>query len=190
MNRPVLEVADLVRAAGDAFIERSSLPAIVTRVRRVFDVGANIETIDAHLSRDPLLAPLVARRPGLRAPGGWDGFELAVRAILGQQISVAAARRLAGELVAVHGEAVSKGGVSHARLSHVFPSAERLAAAESIDLRMPRVVEGVGGSRGAGSEPVRSSKMVAVNLQLPALLPPCRARTGKDISCRAIGVQA
>ena len=61
-----------------------------------------------------------------------------MRAILGQQISVAAARRLAGELVAVHGEPVSKGGVRHARLSHVFPSSERLAAAESIDLRMPR----------------------------------------------------
>ena len=56
----------------------------------MFDVGADIETIDAHRSRDPLLVPLVARRPGLRAPGGWDGFELAVRAILGQQISVAA----------------------------------------------------------------------------------------------------
>jgi AraC family transcriptional regulator of adaptative response / DNA-3-methyladenine glycosylase II len=50
-----------------------SLPALVTRVRRLFDVNADIETIDAHLSRDPLLAPLVARRPGLRAPGGWDG---------------------------------------------------------------------------------------------------------------------
>jgi AraC family transcriptional regulator of adaptative response / DNA-3-methyladenine glycosylase II len=117
----------------------SRLPAIVTRVRRLFDVGADIETIDAHLSLDPLLAPLVARRPGLRAPGGWDAFELAVRAILGQQISVAAARRLAGELVAAHGERVSKGTANDTRLSHVFPSAERLAAAESIvDLRMPR----------------------------------------------------
>jgi AraC family transcriptional regulator, regulatory protein of adaptative response / DNA-3-methyladenine glycosylase II len=115
-----------------------SLPAIVTRVRRVFDVGADIETIDAHLSRDPLLAPWVARRPGLRAPGGWDGFELAVRAILGQQISVAAARRLAGELVALHGEPLSKGAVSHPNLSHVFPAAERLAAGKSLDLRMPR----------------------------------------------------
>jgi AraC family transcriptional regulator of adaptative response / DNA-3-methyladenine glycosylase II len=115
-----------------------SLPAIVTRVRRLFDVGADIETIDAHLSRDPLLAPLVARRPGLRAPGGWDGFELAVRAILGQQISVAAARRLAGELVALHGKPVLKDYVSHPSLSHVFPTAERLAAADSIGLRMPR----------------------------------------------------
>src|SRR5271156_2725183 len=51
-----------------------SLPSIVAHVRRQFDIGADIETIDAHLSNDPLLAPLVARRPGLRAPGGWDGF--------------------------------------------------------------------------------------------------------------------
>src|SRR6202007_3369587 len=59
-----------------------SLPAIVARVRRLFDVGADIETIDAHLSSDPRLAPFVAERPGLRAPGAWDGFELAVRAVL------------------------------------------------------------------------------------------------------------
>ena len=64
-----------------------SLPAIISRVRRLFDLGADIETIDAHLSLDPLLAPFVAQRPGLRAPGGWDGFELGVRAILGQQVS-------------------------------------------------------------------------------------------------------
>jgi AraC family transcriptional regulator of adaptative response / DNA-3-methyladenine glycosylase II len=115
----------------------SSLPAIATRVRRVFDVGADIETIDAHLSQDPLLAPLVARRPGLRAPGGWDGFELAVRAILGQQISVAAARRLAGELVALHGDPLSKGAASDGKLSHAFPTAKCLAAAESICLRIP-----------------------------------------------------
>ena len=54
------------------------LPA-VGRVRRQFDVGADIEAIDGHLSGDPVLAPLVAQRPGLRAPGGWDGFEIAVR---------------------------------------------------------------------------------------------------------------
>src|SRR3984885_15250102 len=81
-----------------------SLPAIVARVRRLFDVGADIETIDAHLSSDPFLAPLVAQQPGLRAPGGWDGFEIAVRAVLGQQISVGAARRLAGQLVALYGK--------------------------------------------------------------------------------------
>jgi AraC family transcriptional regulator, regulatory protein of adaptative response / DNA-3-methyladenine glycosylase II len=113
------------------------LPAIVARVRRLFDLGANIETIDEHLSGDPVLAPLVARRPGLRAPGGWDGFEIAVRAVLGQQISVVAARRLAGELVALHGRAVPKQFLMHPNLTHVFPTAKRLAAVSSIGLGMP-----------------------------------------------------
>jgi AraC family transcriptional regulator of adaptative response / DNA-3-methyladenine glycosylase II len=106
-------------------------------VRRLFDVGADIETIDAHLSCDPLLAPLVAKRPGLRAPGGWEGFELAVRAILGQQVSVVAARRLAGQLVALHGQRVPEDSLSHPGLSHVFPSAAKVAAAESLGLGMP-----------------------------------------------------
>jgi AraC family transcriptional regulator of adaptative response / DNA-3-methyladenine glycosylase II len=115
----------------------ASLPAIVARVKRVFDVGADIETIDAHLSHDPRLALLVARRPGLRAPGGWDGFELAVRAILGQQITVVAARRLAGQLVALHGKPVPPGQAGHPALSHVFPVAQRLALARQIGLGMP-----------------------------------------------------
>jgi AraC family transcriptional regulator of adaptative response / DNA-3-methyladenine glycosylase II len=114
-----------------------ALPAIVARVRRLFDLGADIETIDAHLSCDPLLAPLVALRPGLRAPGGWDGFELAVRAILGQQISVTAARRLAGQLVARYGLRVSDGHVYHPELTHVFPSAKHLVSASTIALPMP-----------------------------------------------------
>ena len=113
------------------------LPAILARVRRLFDTGADIETIDEHLSHDPLLAPFVAQRPGLRAPGGWDGFELAVRAILGQQISVAAARRLAGQLVETHGRAIPKDFRNPQGLSHVFPTAGALAAAKSIAVNMP-----------------------------------------------------
>jgi AraC family transcriptional regulator of adaptative response / DNA-3-methyladenine glycosylase II len=114
-----------------------SLPAIISRVRRVFDLGADIETIDAHLSLDPVLAPLIAQRPGLRAPGGWDGFELAVRAILGQQVSVVAARRLAEQLVASHGARVANDFVSDPRLTHVFPEARHLARAKSINVGMP-----------------------------------------------------
>jgi AraC family transcriptional regulator of adaptative response / DNA-3-methyladenine glycosylase II len=120
------------------FSDVRSFPAIVSRVRRVFDLGADIETIGAHLSLDPLLAPLLAERPGLRAPGGWDGFELAVRAILGQQVSVMAARRLAGELVALHGKRVPEGARRHPGLTHVFPAAESLVAVESIGLGMPK----------------------------------------------------
>lgn len=114
-----------------------ALPAIVARVRRLFDLGADIETIDEHLSHDPRLAPWVALRPGLRAPGGWDGFELAVRAILGQQVSVSAARNLAGQLVALHGRPLQKNPGNHPGLTHTFPTANRLAKAKSIGLGMP-----------------------------------------------------
>lgn len=113
------------------------LPVIVARVRRLFDVGADIETIGTHLSCDPLLAPLVAQRPGLRAPGGWDGFELAVRAILGQQVSVAAARRLAGQLVALHGKPLSKSYGNHPDLSHLFPTAKHITTAGLMNLGIP-----------------------------------------------------
>jgi AraC family transcriptional regulator of adaptative response / DNA-3-methyladenine glycosylase II len=78
---------------------------------------------------------LVRARPGLRAPGGWDGFQLAVRAVLGQQISVVAARRLAGQLVTLHGGPVTNG--DDLALTHVFPTAERLATVGSIGLGMP-----------------------------------------------------
>jgi AraC family transcriptional regulator of adaptative response / DNA-3-methyladenine glycosylase II len=114
-----------------------SLAAIVGRVRRLFDLGADIETIDEHLSSDPVMAKLVAQRPGLRAPGGWDGFEIAVRAVLGQQISVAAARRLAGELVQLQGRSVPRSFRIHPNLSHVFPVAKRLASVSAVPLGMP-----------------------------------------------------
>jgi AraC family transcriptional regulator of adaptative response / DNA-3-methyladenine glycosylase II len=113
------------------------LPAIVRRVRRVFDLGADVAAITSHLSRDPLLAPLIAQRPGLRAPGGWEGFELAVRAVLGQQVSVSAARQLAGRLVTLCGKRLPKSATSHPNLSHAFPTAERLAAADLSSLGMP-----------------------------------------------------
>lgn len=119
------------------FPKIKALPAIVAHVRRLFDLGADINTIDSHLSADPALARLVKQRPGLRAPGGWDGFEVAVRAVLGQQISVVAARQLAGRLVELHGRLVSKTFRNHPELSRVFPDARRLASAASIGLGMP-----------------------------------------------------
>lgn len=70
------------------FPKVKSLPTIVARLRRLFDLDANIDTIDRHLSADPVLSTLVRQRPDLRAPGGWDGFEIAIRAVLGQQISL------------------------------------------------------------------------------------------------------
>lgn len=115
-----------------------SLPVIVARVRRVFDTGADIETIGAHLARDPFLAPLVAERPGLRAPGGWDGFELAVRAILGQQVTVGAGRALAERLVVACGEILPE-DARHGfpALKHSFPSPAQVAASDLRTLGMP-----------------------------------------------------
>ena len=72
-------------------------------LRRMFDLDADLSTIHRHLAVDPLMARLIAERPGLRVPGAWDGLELAIRAVLGQQITVAAAIRLAGKLVAQYG---------------------------------------------------------------------------------------
>ncbi len=113
-----------------------ALSAIALRVRRMFDVYADVNSIGVHLSGDPALARLVAQRPGLRAPGGWDGFELAMRAILGQQITVEAARQLAGKLVRICNRP-SK-ALSDESLSYVFPSAERVASSDLSALGMPR----------------------------------------------------
>jgi AraC family transcriptional regulator, regulatory protein of adaptative response / DNA-3-methyladenine glycosylase II len=119
------------------FPNLKSLPAIIARVRRVFDLAADPVAIGAHLSRDPLLKPHVAARPGLRVPGAWDGFELAVRAVLGQQITVSAARKLAGILVSSYGERMTDPVALKLGLTHVFPTPQRLLANDLAALGMP-----------------------------------------------------
>ena len=119
------------------FPNMAALPAIIARVRRVFDLAADPDMIGAHLSLDPMLAPLVAARPGLRVPGAWDGFELAVRAIFGQQITVPAATRLLGRLVAAHGALLPATTKDVEGLGHLFPSPSRLATADLAVLGMP-----------------------------------------------------
>jgi AraC family transcriptional regulator of adaptative response / DNA-3-methyladenine glycosylase II len=111
-----------------------ALPVIASRLRRVFDLDADTEAIAAHLSRDAALAPIVRDSPGLRCPGGWDAFEIAVRAILGQQISVIAARGLAAKLVALSTKPLALGDVA---LTHAFPTAKQLAASDLSALGMP-----------------------------------------------------
>jgi AraC family transcriptional regulator, regulatory protein of adaptative response / DNA-3-methyladenine glycosylase II len=111
-----------------------ALPIIASRLRRIFDLDADTEAIARHLSRDRTLAPTVRRQPGLRTPGGWDPFEIAVRAILGQQISVVAARGLAAKLVALSTRPLS---LADGALTHAFPTAQQLAAADLSALGMP-----------------------------------------------------
>ncbi len=121
------------------FPRLAALPSIIARVRRVFDLTADPSAIAEHLSGDPALAPRVAARPGLRVPGAWDGLELAMRAVLGQQITVVAATNLASRIVRDWGEPLppSLAGIVPG-LTHTFPGAERLAAADLSVLPMPR----------------------------------------------------
>ncbi|HEY0465034.1 MAG TPA: AlkA N-terminal domain-containing protein [Polyangiaceae bacterium] len=121
--------------AGIRVSKLSIVPSIIARLRRVFDLAADPLAIAQHLSKDPVLAPLVEKRPGLRVPGAWDGFELSIRAVLGQQITVTAAVRLAARLVARHGTPMSAPAFG---LTHFFPSPEVIARADLTTLGMPK----------------------------------------------------
>ena len=115
----------------------AALLQMSTTARRVFDLAADPARIRAELAADPLIGPLLRRRPGLRIPGVWDPFECAVRAVLGQQVSVAAGRTFAARLVLHAGVAV-RGGADG--LTHLFPTPEGVAAAslEGIGLTAAR----------------------------------------------------
>ncbi|WP_439861741.1 DNA-3-methyladenine glycosylase family protein [Pseudomonas sp. MBLB4136] len=111
------------------------LPALTARVRRMFDLDAEPQRIAAHLAEDPLLAPLVARNPGLRVPCAFDPFEQAVRAIVGQQVTVKAAVTIAARLVSRLGEPLQE--ATDGGLERLFPSAEALAEANLDGIGMP-----------------------------------------------------
>jgi len=111
------------------------LPAAVARVRRLVDADADPVAVDALLGADPVLAPAVRRRPGLRALGAVDPEEAALRIVLGQQVSTAAARTLAGRLVAEHGGAVPDGDPGADRC---FPTPAELAGVDPDRLPLPR----------------------------------------------------
>jgi AraC family transcriptional regulator of adaptative response / DNA-3-methyladenine glycosylase II len=108
--------------------------AAVQRCRRLLDLDADPNTVETHFSEDPILAPLVRKRPGLRSPGHPDGVELLTRAVLGQQVSVKGARTLAARLVAAAGEALA---APVAAVTHAFPSAEAIASCDPTDFAMP-----------------------------------------------------
>jgi AraC family transcriptional regulator of adaptative response / DNA-3-methyladenine glycosylase II len=103
---------------------------VVSRCRRLFDLDADPQAIAAALAADEALAPLVAARPGLRVPGSYDGFELAVRAVIGQQVSVPAASTLTGRLAARHGTRLDGAAGPAGPLSVLFPRPADLADAD------------------------------------------------------------
>ena len=102
------------------------IPALVQRTRRLFDLDADLQVVQLGLQSSPLLRLGIARRPGLRVPGSWDGFELAVRAVIGQQISVAGATTITARLVAKFGATRTD---KQGDLNRAFPTPEVLAQA-------------------------------------------------------------
>lgn len=113
--------------------DQRDLAGAISRCRRLLDLDADPEAVDALLRTDAHLAPLVDRAPGRRVPRTVDAGEFALRAVLGQQVSTAAARTLAARLVAAHGTPVTGPG----GLTHLFPTAEALAALDPGGLAMP-----------------------------------------------------
>ena len=112
------------------------LTAAVQRCRRLLDLDADPSAVTAALAASgPVLGPLALAHPGRRVPGHVDGNELALRAVVGQQVSVAAARRLGARLVAAYGKPLER---PEGTLTHCFPAAETLAAADPGTLPMPR----------------------------------------------------
>ncbi len=160
----------------------------VERVRRIFDLGADPLHIADDLSRDPRLKPLLDRRPGLRVPGVWDGFELAVHAILGQQLTAVDSTILAGRLVQTFGRPFQ---TSVQGLTHLFPKPEDL-----VDADLSTV--GIHGARAATlhelARAVRSEELTfeaSMTLE-EALSRICRIRgigenTAHYIAMRALG---
>lgn len=135
----ILQVRHLAKAAEivatlesvDA-VDRKELAA---RLRRSFDLAAKLPMITAHLAKDTFLAGMVAKRPALRIPSHWDPFETALRAVLGQQVSLTAARRLHARLVERAGTAL---GQSSSELLHrLFPSPQQILEADFSAMGMP-----------------------------------------------------
>jgi len=117
---------------------RDVVPA-VARARRLLDLDADSSAVDEVLGDDPLLGRLVAAWPGMRVPGAVDGAEMAVRAVIGQQVSVAGARTVAARLASAYGKPVTASGTgSSGSVTHHFPTAEALAGVDPETLPMPR----------------------------------------------------
>ena len=174
-----------------------AIPDIVRRVRRMFDLDANLQAVHAAFADDPLLERAIALHPGLRVPCGWDGFELAVRAVLGQQISVAGATTLARRLVDTWGTQRAATGpmqaaTPHPGLDRAFPSPERLrdAALESIGLPRTRAatLRALSAAVAEGRLSFEAGQTLDAFVERATALPGIGAWTAQYIAMRALAL--
>jgi len=165
------------------------LLAIVHRLRRMFDLDADPQAIAQALSDDARLRPLLARRPGLRLPSGWDGLEIAVRAIVGQQVSVAAARTLAARLAQRFGTALPAPFAPG--LAHLFPTPDALADADLAAIGLTRAraatVRGVARALLDGQVDFRAERTLEDFVARWVALPGIGPWTAHYIALRATG---
>jgi AraC family transcriptional regulator of adaptative response / DNA-3-methyladenine glycosylase II len=135
-------VLELFRGGDDHLVLLAHLPHwdelihVVERARRIASLDVDLDEPASHLAGDPVIGPLLRARPGLRVPGTWDPFETGVRAIVGQQVTVAAANTVTGRLVEQLGSPVP--GLHQLGLTHTFPSADALASADLDDIGLTR----------------------------------------------------
>ena len=159
------------------------------RTRRLLDADCDPVAVDAALAEDPMLAPLVEALPGLRVPGQLDGAEVAVQTVLGQQVSVAAARTAAARLVEAHGEPLGLEG-SHV-VTHLFPSMATIAGLDPESLPMPRsrgrALVGLAGALDRGEVRLDRSTDRAETRAALLALPGIGPWTADYVAMRALG---
>lgn len=172
------------------FPRLNALSVIIARIRRMFDLSAEPGSIASALSSDPVMAPLVLARPGLRVPGAWDGFEIAVRAVLGQQITMKAATQLASRVVSAVGTQVTD-RIDMPGLTHAFPRPERFNANTLADLGIPRAraaaVVGVATALSADAHLFDPRRDLAEAVARLRNLPGIGEWTAQYIAMRALG---
>jgi AraC family transcriptional regulator of adaptative response / DNA-3-methyladenine glycosylase II len=166
-----------------------ALRDVVARVRRLFDLDADPLAIARQLGRHPTLSALVNRRPGLRVPGAWDGFEAAARAIVGQQVSVRAATTLAGRLVARFGTPIA--APLAPGLTHVFPSAREVAPLDVAAIGLPearaRALRALAGAVAAGRVRLDAGADARDVVTTLRAIPGIGAWTAEYIAMRVLG---
>ena len=167
----------------------SMLPELEARVRHMFDLDADLQAVAAHLRRDPRIAPLLSGRPALRVAGAFDAFELAVRAILGQQVSVAAATRLAGRLAARCARSADPG--RRDGLTWLFPGPREILSADLSNMGMPearvRSIQRLSEAVESDPELLVSSGDHARDVERLTALPGIGDWTAQYIALRALG---